>query len=330
MSRRDDDLPMAVRVPANVDRPDRIAFGLTGRQLALAGTVAAGLWLLYQATRAVVPFLVFAIICLPVVGVTAAVLLIRRDGLGLDELLLAALRQRRAPRRLVPAETVSGETVPAAPTWVATSSGTLPAPLRLPAAAISAEGAIDLGADGVAAQCACSGVNFGLRTPGEQRALVTGFARWLHSLTGPVQIVVRADVLDLDPIITALDESAAALPHPALEDACRAHAEFLHQLSASSDLLRRQILLVITEPQRSGKAGRATAGQLVLRRAAEAARALGAAEVRVSLLDGAQAETVLATAADPHGAPTSRRAATRSTGLVTGSLELHPTPTDGR
>jgi hypothetical protein len=63
----------AVRIPADVDREDRILANLTARQLAiLAGTGIAlyGLWTL---TRTVMPPLVFLIVAVPV-GATAAVL----------------------------------------------------------------------------------------------------------------------------------------------------------------------------------------------------------------------------------------------------------------
>ncbi|WP_043730960.1 PrgI family protein, partial [Kutzneria sp. 744] len=138
MSRRDEEIPMAVRVPANVDKPDTIAFGLTGRHLSLVTLVGLGLWLLFEATRPLLPFLVFAAVAVPVAGMTAAVVLIRRHGLGLDELLMAALKQRHAPRRLVPA--TDGAGIPGVPTWVTAAPEALPAPLQLPAHSISLEG----------------------------------------------------------------------------------------------------------------------------------------------------------------------------------------------
>ncbi|MYW93233.1 PrgI family protein, partial [Amycolatopsis rubida] len=82
----------------------------------------------------------------------------------------------------------------------------------LPAEAISAEGAIDLGQHGTAYAAACSTVNFGLRSAGEQNSLIAGFSRWLHSLSGPVQVVVRAQRLDLEPYLDALADGAGGLP----------------------------------------------------------------------------------------------------------------------
>ncbi|MCO1575207.1 PrgI family protein [Crossiella sp. SN42] len=323
MARRQHEVPMTAAVPADIDRPDRIAFGLTARQLAVLGAVAAGLWGLYELTAELVPIGVFLTVAVPVTGVAIVAVVGKRHGRGFDQVLLSVLRHHLAPRRLVPADAVPGRTVPDAPSWVHARAGALPAPLRLPITAISPEGVLDLGRDGQVVQCACSGVNFGLRTPGEQRVLILGFASWLHSLTGPAQIVVRAERLNLDPSIAALREIAPSLPHPALEEACHAHADFLAELGASRDLLRRQILLILTAPG----GGRGGAGQAVLRQAALARQLLASAEVLVRPLDGADVQRVLATAADPHGEPADPGGAAFASGTVTASpTALAPEP----
>ena len=79
------------------------------------------------------------------------------------------------------------------------------------------------------AVAAASTVNFALRTPAEQHALTAAFGRWLNSLRGPVQILIRAQRVDLSAMAAALREAAPALPHPALEAAALDHAGFLGQ-----------------------------------------------------------------------------------------------------
>ncbi|MER6901416.1 PrgI family protein, partial [Amycolatopsis sp. NPDC000740] len=90
-----------VRIPSDVDREDRVLANLTARQLAIlavTGIVLYGAWTL---TRGVVPLPVFLIVAIPI-GVAAAVLALgQRDGMSLDRLVLAALRQRLQPRRRV-------------------------------------------------------------------------------------------------------------------------------------------------------------------------------------------------------------------------------------
>jgi hypothetical protein len=324
-----------VRIPSDVDREDRILANLTARQLAIlavTGIVLYGTWTL---SRHVVPLPVFLIVAVPV-GVTAAVLALgQRDGMSLDRLLLAAVRQRLQPRHQVAAP----EGVRDAPEWLTSQvaaadaarrvdgSQVSPAPLRLPAEGVTDAGVIDLGADGLAMVAVASTVNFALRTPGEQESLVASFGRYLHSISAPVQMLIRAERLDLSQQISDLHEAAPGLPHPMLEAAAREHATYLDQLTRATDLLRRQVLLVLREPVRAAmpsdglggasplavlraRRDRARAGQVtetarraaetrLARRLGEAIELLSPAGITITPLDAGQATAVLATACNP-------------------------------
>ena len=160
---------------------------------------------------------------------------------------------------------------------------------------------IGLGDGGAAVAAAVSTVNLALRTPAEQDALTAAFGRWLNSLTGPAQILIRAGRADLSRAVAALEDTAPALPDPALEAAALDHAAFLAELAASRDLLTRQVLLITREPRRTGPgaARGAGGGARAAQRAAEAARLLGAADLTVSVLDGGQVTALLTAASDP-------------------------------
>jgi hypothetical protein len=231
-----------VRIPADVEREDRVLAGLTARQLAILSVTGLVLYGLYAATRLLLPAAAFLAVAVPVAAAAAVVALGSRDGLSLDRLLLAALRQRFTPRVQVAAP----NGIQPAPAWLTahataslgashtTAGGLTPRALTLPArdvADTATAGAIDLGPDGIAAVCVCSTVNFALRTPGEQEALVASFGRYLHSLTAPVQILIRAQRLDLSAQVTELREYAGGLPHPALEQAALEHADYLADLA---------------------------------------------------------------------------------------------------
>ncbi|WP_079031967.1 PrgI family protein [Streptomyces specialis] len=85
-----------VRIPADVEREDTILAGLTARQLLLlsgAGTILYGL---FTATRPFLPVAVFLIAAVPLAGLAALLARGRRDGLPLDRLVLAAIRQHMA------------------------------------------------------------------------------------------------------------------------------------------------------------------------------------------------------------------------------------------
>lgn len=308
----------SVRIPADVETPDKLLAGLTARQVAILAAVAAVLWFVFTATASFVPFPVFVAIAVPLGAAGAVLALGRRDGLPLDRLGLAAVQYARSPRRMV----LAPEGVDAPPAWIrAQGDMPVPAPLRLPAQAISDDGVIDLGADGVVVVCAASTVSFALRTPGEQAALVGVFGRWLNSLSGPVQIVVRAEEVDVTPLVSGLRARVPSLPHPELEQAAIEHADFLADLARRRDLLRRQVLIVLREPRHTATAGlghrsaRSDAGaaRRVLRRADEAVRALVSAGITVDVLNGPEATAALADCCSPWSATSSTASAQRAT-----------------
>ncbi|MEV6299887.1 PrgI family mobile element protein [Actinoplanes sp. NPDC051861] len=291
MSRRDDEAPLRARVPADVERADRVAFGLTARQLVILTVTALVLYAAWTALVTAVPPLVFAACCVPVLGAAFFLAVGRRDGIGLDMWLLAAWRHRRSPHQLVPSE----GPITSAPAWVTTTRGPgdrlpLPAPLRLPARGITADGLIDLGPDGTTGLVAASTVAFGLRTPAEQNSLVAGFARWLHSLDGPAQILVRAQRVDLTHLGDLLVSRAPSLPHPALEDAAHSHAQFLDDLAARRELLHRHVTVAVRSTRSPGN---------TVHQAAETVRALSGCEVAARVLDPLDAAATLAGALNP-------------------------------
>ncbi|MEV6602742.1 PrgI family protein [Kutzneria sp. NPDC051319] len=341
-----------MRIPADVDMHDRVLGPLTARQLAILAVTGLVLYAAWAATRAFLPIPVFLALAIPV-GTAAAILALgQRDGISMDRMLLAAIRQRVAPRHRVSAP----EGVRPAPAWL-TSQETAtastgrggrhgkgkntppvreeisPSALRLPAEAITDTGVVDLGADGLAVVAVASTVNFALRTLSEQEALVASFGRYLHSLTAPVQILVRTERLDLTGQITELLARAGGLPHPALEAAAVEHADYLAQLGEQTDLLRRQVLLILREPigataaptdglggpsplavltalargkrRTNTDTGRVSVGvrraaeSRLVRRLGEAVELLAPAGIVVTPLDAGQATAVLASACNP-------------------------------
>ena len=311
-----------VRIPADFERPDKLLAGLTARQLAILAVAAVILWAGYAATRHHIPVVAYGAAALPIGAIAVTLALGKMEGTGADRWAAAAWRHHRNPRRLVPAP----DGVQPPPAFLHTPGGPLPAPLRLPVGGVTAEGIVDLDGDGLAVVCRASAVTFGLRTPAEQEALVSGFARWLNSLGEPAQILVRAEPVDLTPTVDALLEAAPGLPHPALETAARSHARFLADLAATRDLLRRQVLVVLRQPAGNDAAGRLT------RRAAEATAGLAAAGVTVTVLDGQAASDCLARALDPAGPPRPEGLAGTDepvTAAHPDRARRHRTPTEG-
>jgi hypothetical protein len=304
MARRDTDPPMRARVPGDVERKDALLFGFTFRQLVILTVTGLTLYAAWTALATVVPPLVFLIGALPIAAGAFVVAVGRRDGVPLDAWLRHAVRFCRAPRQLVPTD----QPVTPAPAWVGTPGrAVLPAPLRLPGRGVTGDGLVDLGLDGTTALVDASTVAFGLRTPGEQNGLVAGFGRWLNSLDAPVQILVRAQRVDLTTLADRLHTNAPGLPHPALEEAAVSHAAFLDDLAAGRELLHRQVTVAVRDRRSPGH---------TLHRASEAVRALAACEVTAGVLDPAAAVARVAECLDPTAPPA-------PTGLAAPTTVIH-------
>ncbi|QGN49776.1 PrgI family protein [Micromonospora sp. WMMC415] len=281
-----------VRMPADVDAPDKVAYGLTFRQLAILAVAALAFYGAWRAARGVVPVPVLAGAAVVAGGLVFGVAVGRRDGLPLDVWLLAAVRHSTSPKALSTTDSTTRT-----PTWVQAPASTmpLPAPLTLPADAIDDGGEIRLGGTW-AAMVAATTVNLALRTPDEQAALVDTFGRWLNSLSTPTQIVVSAQPVDLHSAARTLARTTERLPHPALADAAGDHARFLDDLAQRRDPLRRQVLIVT----RTGPGEREHAAR---RRSDDSVRALSGLGVTARVLDAAAVTAALAGAADPYRPP---------------------------
>ncbi|GAA2535747.1 PrgI family protein [Pseudonocardia sp. RS010] len=351
-----------VRIPADVDMADRVIGSFTARQVTILGLTGLVLYAAWDATRVAVPTAAFLALAVPV-AVTAVVLALgRRDGVSMDRLFVAAIRHRLAPRTRTahhvdtgPGGSHDGR----APAWLDARGRPAEEPavrgrrgvLRLPARSVTAGnsgtdvGVVDLGTDGLATVAVASTVNFALRTPAEQQSLVAVFGRYLHSLTAPVQVLVRAQPLDLTGQVADLRTRAADLPHPALRAAAREHADYLTRLGGHAVLLRRQVLLILREPlgpvgpvdglggpsplaaaraglasltgrrhpaRPPGSGARRAAEARLVRRLGEAMELLAPAGITVTPLDAARTTAVLAATCnpDPLLPPTPRRAGT--------------------
>ncbi|MEU8342410.1 PrgI family protein [Spirillospora sp. NPDC048832] len=303
---QDNRAPMSTKIPADIDQPDKILYGLTTRQLGiLAGTAAACLWI-FLTVGPLMPLPVLVAVLVPVLAVGVVLAVARHDGMSLDRYCLAALRHLHAGKERVTA----GEPVPPPPAWCR-MRGRLPEPLRLPVRAVRQDGVLEL-ADGEVAVIVRTGtLTFGLRTAGEQAGLVAVFGRWLNSLDASVQILVQARPVDLTGLADHITQHAPALPDPALEQAACAHAAFLTDLGSAHDLLIRQVLIVITghvpapasvlpwRQHERRQVARDSAAAVALRRATEAVQSLAALAVPAEVLDSDSATTVLAESLSP-------------------------------
>jgi hypothetical protein len=275
----DEATPRAV-VPADVNEADRIAFGLTFRQLGIIGGTGLAGFGCYRAVGHLLPAVVWIVAGVVVFAVAVVVALGRRDGLPLDVWLRHGFTVARSPRTLTPGHARASQVAAVA------GKPRVPAPLRSPVTSISPAGILTSEGRGKGL-IACGTTNIHLRTGSEQGALLDGFGRFLNSLTGPAQIVVAAQRHDLTTYAQATADVAPRLPHPALQTAAGDYAAFLLDLDAERDPLRRQVLAVITGEHAGDTAVRALSG-------------LG---VEAAALDGPAVAAALASAVDPFCPP---------------------------
>jgi hypothetical protein len=301
---KDDYEPMSARIPADIEQPDKIMYGLTGRQLAILGVTAAVTVSVFTAAAPILPVPIAVGLCFPLVVAGCSMALGRRDGMGLDRFALAALDHLRHRRTLVSAP----EGVPGPPAWCQVR-GKLPGPLRLPVRGIRQDGVMDLDGGATAALVRAGTISLGLRTAAEQAALVGFFGRWLNSLESPVQIVVQARPVDLFELTDRVAEAAPGLPHPALRQAAEGHAAYLDQLGTSRNLLMREVLIVLRDQPipgtpGTGRRGRAreASASTVARRAIDTVRALTGFGITAHVLDADECVRVLSEAFSPSEA----------------------------
>lgn len=276
----DDPSPRTV-VPADIDTPDQIAWGLSFRQLSILAAAGGGLWLAYSHAHTLLPPLAWVVVAIPVLAAAIVLALGRRDGLALDVWLRHGLSMHTSPRRLAPGPRPSAPQLLAGPATPVT-----PAPLRADLTGIDLDGTLHV--DGVdRSVIACSTTSIILRTGAEQESLLEGFGRWLNSLTRPAQIVVAAARHDLTPHARAVLDTCGRLPDPALRQAAADHAAFLLDLDADREPLRRQVLTVVTGAHARDNA----------------ARALGGLGITARAMDGGAVTAALSAALDPYSPP---------------------------
>ena len=279
-----------VRVPADVERDDRLAFGLSGKQLAIIAAAAVAGYGLAGALSGVLPEPLPLAAAGLVVLAGMALALVRHAGLPGDRLALAALRFVAAPRRRV----LAPEGLPAR--WARAPAGGRIAPLALPLRRIAPSGIVELVDGSHCLLLAATGVGFELRAAAEQAALVAAFARFLNGLAEPVQIVVQTEQVSLAGHAERLERDAGELAGP-LRDAAEGHAAYLRALGADGEPLRRRRIVLVLRTARPA----ATAEVALKRAAGQASELLGAAAVELRRVGGEEAAALLARSLDAPG-----------------------------
>jgi hypothetical protein len=283
-----------IRLPADVEMEDRLAFGLTAKQLVILAVAALVSYAIFSAAGSTLPLPLAVALAVPTALAGVALALGRHDGLSGDRIALVAARHlTQSTRRVAAPEGLPGR-IMGAPSQPGVSV------LQVPVKTILRSGVVEL-ADGTSVLLlAASGTSWALRSEEEQTALTDAYARWLNSLTEPTAITVRSQPVDLSERARAIENAAGALPHPALERCARTYAQYLGQLAHDGDgIRRRQIVVVLSTRRGKHETAKAELG----RRASETTGLLSSAGVELEVLDGQRATGLLLGALEPPGPP---------------------------
>ncbi len=283
-----------IRLPADVEMEDRLAWGLTARQLVILAATALLCYGAFTAASSTLPLPVAVALAAPLALAGVALALGRLDGLPGDRLALAVARHvTQSPRRVAAPDGLPAP-LASAPSQPGVSL------LRVPVKAILASGVVELSDGTSALLLSASGTSWALRSPEEQTALSEAYGKWLNSLVEATAITVRSEPVDLTERASAIEHAAPGLPHPALRSCAESYARFLAGLASQGEgLRRRQILIVLSSRSRE----RDTARAELQRRASETEGLLHTAGVELHPLDGHEAAGLLLSALEPPGPP---------------------------
>lgn len=88
-------------------------------------------------------------------------------------------------------------------------------------------------------------MNFTLRPPAEQEAMVASFRSFLHSLSFPIQIVVRSVPAPVEEYLAHLRARQGTLLAPALRRLAVDHEAFVRRLAEERTILERRIYVIV-------------------------------------------------------------------------------------
>ncbi|WP_166659539.1 hypothetical protein [Glycomyces sp. NRRL B-16210] len=215
----------------------------------------------------------------------------RIDGVSIDRVAFAAVRQPRCPIAAGQADVQSKRALRRVIGRRPEPSATKP--VRGPVRAVNEDGLIDLGPAGWAAAVDIGFVNFGLRSTAEQTVLCSSLGRLLCSTDAHVQICLSTRPVDLSSYLESLAVQESRLRDGLLQAAASAHRSWLSEVVGSRQLLRREITVIV-------RCASADAVHYATRQVRAMASGIG---VSSRLLDRSDLAARVRYGIDPYGSP---------------------------
>ncbi len=104
-----------------------------------------------------------------------------------------------------------------------------------------------------------SSINFALKSPQEQEAVISSYVRFLNTIDFPVQIIIQSRRLDLDNYIEELESKAKKQKNELLKAQIAEYVEYIKDLIVMGDIMTKKFFVVCSyssvEKKMSGSKG---------------------------------------------------------------------------
>ncbi|HQU07743.1 MAG: hypothetical protein B7X04_02675 [Parcubacteria group bacterium 21-54-25] len=109
----------------------------------------------------------------------------------------------------------------------------------------------------------CSSVNFGLKSAGEQAAIISGFQTFLNTLDFPVEIVVQSRKMDIRPYLSLLAEKEKDQQTELLRIQLREYMAFVRSFTENSNIMTKSFYVLVPYAPEGAAAAKKALGGLI-------------------------------------------------------------------
>ncbi len=92
----------------------------------------------------------------------------------------------------------------------------------------------------------CSSINFGLKSPDEQHAIIFGFQNFLNTLDFSIQIVINSRKMDLRPYLGLLEEKMVEQKTELMRIQLREYIEFVRSFADQTNIMTKSFYIVVS------------------------------------------------------------------------------------
>jgi hypothetical protein len=101
----------------------------------------------------------------------------------------------------------------------------------------------------------CSSINFGLKSPDEQHAIILGFQNFLNLLDFSIQIVINSRKMDVRPYLALLAEKESAQKTELMKIQLHEYIEFIRSFADQANIMTKSFYIVVSYAPRVTTAG---------------------------------------------------------------------------